>query len=894
MTDSPMNLWATVELIRNSGFFDERFYLSQNPDAIETDFTLIEHYLHYGAERSLDPSPLFDTPYYLAMNPDVIRSGIHPLVHYLTVGMAKGRLPKAPIPGRELTGISGRPKLIAFYLPQFHPIPENDEWWGKGFTEWTNVTAATPMFPGHYQPRLPSELGFYDLRLAEIYPQQVALAREYGIDGFCYYYYWFNGRRILERPLQNAVERHDVDFPFCICWANESWSRRWDGRDREILLAQDHTLEGDNRFILDVLPLLQDQHYLKVDGKPILLVYRPELLANALVTAEVWRRAAEKAGLPGLHLCAVQFEIADPRSLGFDALVEFPPHFFPAYDITRSVPGLDPNFQGLVRDYYTGMLKGLERPAPNFPFYRGAMLAWDNTARRRHGSLIYHYSSPQAYRQWLRHLILQASENAGGGESLVFINAWNEWAEGAVLEPSLRDGRAYLEATRDAVEENISTAYIDRVAYERYRQAIQEECRLIGTPNGQRVAITTRPKVEWVSPRADLARKAETAHYRILFFYDRSRTPFQLAEDIRHALAPADGVICYILLCGQGQAGEKSPEWSLAFDLETLTCEGLSRSEAIGKTLEDLAGRSIDLALGYTLLPGDLARSLHSIGIPILTVLDELPAIGETFADSSLLTELGEVSERIVVTSEMMRQKLTEKDICTSNERITVIYPGIRSDLGEQSSEQYPSVLAEFNFPPDSFLVLANGPIAPRGGADLIVPIVREVFSHLGTEKFRFLWIGEEQDDSLFRNWCEHDLATLGLSDRVIFTRSRPTLLPYLEAADVFLLPAREDHFSRIGLEAMYKGLPVLAFEGGGLSEVLSPDAGVLVPYLNTQMMVQKLRQLYEEPIWRSALGERAMTKARSECGWFRYRRNLLNLLRRNYRIDLSEETVRK
>lgn len=480
-----MNQTELITLIRDSGLFDDRFYLNQNPDAIDSDLTLVEHYLRYGVERGLSPSPFFDTAYYLANNPDALRSGIHPLVHYLTVGASEGRLPKAPLPARELKDIDSRPRTIAFYLPQYHPIPENDEWWGKGFTEWTNVTAATPMFAGHYQPRLPSELGFYDLRLSEIYPQQVALAREYGIDGFCYYYYWFNGRRILERPLQDTLHRSDVDFPFCICWANESWSRRWDGRDREILLDQKHNLAGDNRFILDILPLLQDSRYIRVDGKPMVLVYRPELMANPVVTAEIWRQLAEDSGLPGLHLCAVQFEIPDPRLIGFDALVEFPPHFFPAYEITKTVPNLDPRFEGIIRDYYAGVLTTLRRPVADFPFYRGAMLAWDNTARRKHQSLIYHYSSPAAYRQWLRHLILQAPENAGGRESFVFINAWNEWAEGAILEPSRRDGRAFLEATRDALDENLSTIEIDRAAYLEYSRAIQGESR----PDGFSEAI---------------------------------------------------------------------------------------------------------------------------------------------------------------------------------------------------------------------------------------------------------------------------------------------------------------------------------------------------------------------------------------------------------------------
>jgi hypothetical protein len=338
------------------------------------------------------------------------------------------------------------PRLIAFYLPQFHPIPENDEWWGKGFTEWTNVARARPQFRGHHQPHLPADLGFYDLRLPEARQAQANLAREYGIHGFCYYHYWFNGKRLLERPFAEVLASGRPDFPFCLCWANENWTRRWDGHEEEILVAQQYGEEDDREHIRWLVDAFRDERYIRVGGKPLFLVYRVNQLPDPVRTASVWREGARRSGVSEIFLCRVESfagERDDPAKIGFDAAVEFQPdwcHFGPAR--CRG-----PNE---VYDYASVVERMLHKAPPGYTRFPCVMPSWDNAARRSSGATILHGSTPQLYQQWLTRVLLKR-ECGKGTDGIVFLNAWNEWAEGNHLEPCQRWGRAYLEATRDAL-----------------------------------------------------------------------------------------------------------------------------------------------------------------------------------------------------------------------------------------------------------------------------------------------------------------------------------------------------------------------------------------------------------------------------------------------------------
>lgn len=355
-------------------------------------------------------------------------------------------------------------KSIAIHLPQFHPIPENDIWWGKGFTEWTNVAKAKPLFKGHYQPHLPGDLGFYDLRLSEAREAQAALAKEYGIYGFCYYHYWFNGQRFLNRPVDEILKTKQPDFPFMICWANENWTRTWDGHDKQVLIKQDYSDEDDLKHIHFLLKgVFSDPRYIRVGNKPFFLIYRPKLFPDIRKTLDSWRKEARKAGFDDLYIGYMQsFSFTEaPEKYGFDCAVEFQPDFANLPALIR--PGYKERIQNKFTEYtasvyYSNKIVSYEAYVENairndsveFHVYKAVFPMWDNSPRRQKEAIIFRDSTPALYEKWLKHvasLTLQSQQQ----EKMIFINAWNEWAEGNHIEPCLKWGRSYLEATRNAL-----------------------------------------------------------------------------------------------------------------------------------------------------------------------------------------------------------------------------------------------------------------------------------------------------------------------------------------------------------------------------------------------------------------------------------------------------------
>lgn len=343
--------------------------------------------------------------------------------------------------------------LVAFYLPQFHPIAENDAWWGRGFTEWRNVVRALPQFEGHAQPQLPGELGYYDLRNPQTMRDQAGLAREYGIGAFCFYFYWFGGKTLLESPLEQWLQDESIDLPYCLCWANESWSRSWDGRTDDVLIEQGHDEADDLAFIAHVSRYLRDPRYLRTDGKPLLLVYRPGLLPDARATAERWRTWCRDNGIGEIALAYVQgFERPDPRDIGFDAAVEFPPNLATPANITGRQRLINPGFSGQVLDWRELAANYRQRPMPAYRLFPGVNCGWDNEPRRPGRGRTYLHASPRGYRDWLHDTIASRLASVPACDRLVFVNAWNEWAEGAVLEPDSRLGHAWLQATRSALQ----------------------------------------------------------------------------------------------------------------------------------------------------------------------------------------------------------------------------------------------------------------------------------------------------------------------------------------------------------------------------------------------------------------------------------------------------------
>lgn len=368
-------------------------------------------------------------------------------------------------------------RRIAIYLPQFHPIPENDEWWGKGFTEWTNVTKAQPRFKEHYQPHLPSELGFYDLRLSESRLAQEALAKEHDIYGFCYYHYWFNGKRLLNEPLDRKLVNEKEDLPFMLCWANENWTRAWDGTDQQILIKQNYSEQDDRAHIKHLIQCFKDPRYIKVNGKPVFIFYKPDLLPDVRRTVEIFREEASMEGLE-LYLCWFErwigWQGAGYESTGLDAAIEFQPLSKSLQSYLKTIKlnsapksvfnqrllklksriykklKLTLPLNDLVIDYraFVDFDLSKDRKKLTYKCFPCVCPMWDNSSRRvNQNAIIFKGSNPDIFRKW----ITEMSNNFtpySDQENLIFINAWNEWAEGNHLEPCQKWGRKYLEALK--------------------------------------------------------------------------------------------------------------------------------------------------------------------------------------------------------------------------------------------------------------------------------------------------------------------------------------------------------------------------------------------------------------------------------------------------------------
>lgn len=719
-------------------------------------------------------------------------------------------------------------RLICFYLPQFHPIAENNAWWGEGFTEWTNVQPAQPQFEGHYQPHVPGELGYYNLLDPAVQRRQVDLAKLYGIEGFCFYFYWFGGKRLLEQPIENYLNDSSLDLPFCLCWANENWSRRWDGLDKEILIAQNHSPEDDIGFISHVAKYMADPRYIRIDGRPLLLVYRPSLLPNAAETAARWRAWCRNNGLGEIYLaCTQSFEKTDPLDYGFDAAIEFPPNNSSPPDITAEVQPLG-NFQGTVYDWRIFPKRSEAYQQPGYTLFRSVCPSWDNTARRKNRGTIFQHSSPAEYRRWLANAIDDTvKQRASPDERLVFVNAWNEWAEGAHLEPDARYGYAFLQATRDALAGSAAT------------------------------------------PATDASRRI------IVVTHDAYPHGAQLlALNLARTLNSEFGFAVELVCLGDGPLKAEYAKWATVHDLAGRDQRG---PEAIALA-EALRRDGVCHAIVNTTASGSFVGTLKGAGIACVALVHELRGVLDQLGLHEHAKVLAANADAVVFPASCVAESFSL--VAPLRADAIVVRPqGLYKRRKTQANvaEDREQLRARLGLPKNCRIVLGVGYADHRKGIDLFVEAGIRFAERLPDA--RWVWIGHWEQTmqvQIERTLARHP----HLKDHFVFPGLQSDTDLFYGGADLFALTSREDPYPSVVLEAMDAGVPVIAFEGsGGITELVADGGGLLVRMADVDAFGAAVAQLLGDEQQRLALGLRGKEIVAARFSFRHYLFDLLDLL---------------
>ncbi|MES0002677.1 glycoside hydrolase family 99-like domain-containing protein [Mesorhizobium sp. M0051] len=726
------------------------------------------------------------------------------------------------MPRLEAPPLLQRPvRIIAFYLPQFHPIPENDEWWGQGFTEWTNVRPTEPQFAGHQQPHVPDALGYYDLRDTAVQHRQIELARLYGVEAFCFYFYWFAGKRLLEKPLENWLEDKSLDMPFCVCWANENWSRRWDGMDQEILIAQDHSPQDDLAFIAEVAPYLRDPRYIRVGGKPLLLVYRPSLLPAAIETARRWRTWCRENGIGEIFLAYTQsFESVPPDRYGFDAAVEFPPNNSAPPNVTHTVTPLHEDFATTVYDWSVFPQRSETYSSRKYKLFRSVCPGWDNTARRKRGGTVFINNTPALYRKWLDNAIEDTLAHVGEpSERLVFVNAWNEWAEGAHLEPDSANGHAYLQATRDALEaaNRKSKSRIVIVSHDAH-------------PHGAQLLALNMAK------------------------------GFKLLGFDTDLIALGDGP-----LLGR---------FAHAATVHRINLPEQGDADVL-KRLATIRNNGAEVAVVNTTVSGRLVPLLKRAGFRTVSLVHELPGILASYGLADAAAAIVESADTVVFPAEIVKvgfEEFVGGPVSQSVVRPQGLYLRTPYHIDDRQGVRE-AVRAKLQLSTNASIILCAGYADHRKGLDLFVDACLKVMASRSDAVA--VWVGHV--DTVFHAKQMRRVKEAGLENRFRFVGLVENPQEYYFAADIYALTSREDPFPSVVLEALDATVPVVAFEGaGGFQDLLKRDCGILVQAFDTDEMAKAIGNLLDNQGEARRLGGVGRDIVRQEFSFNHYLHDLL------------------
>ncbi len=679
-------------------------------------------------------------------------------------------------------------RVICFYLPQFHPIPENDAWWGDGFTEWTNVRPAQAQFSGHYQPHVPNGLGYYSLLDTAVQRRQIELAKLYGIEGFCFYFYWFSGKRLLEAPVENFLKQPDLDLPFCLCWANENWSRRWDGLDSEILIGQQHSPEDDLAFIEHVAQYMRDPRYIRVQGKPLLLVYRPSLLPSAKATARRWRKWCQDNGIGPIFLAYTQsFEMVHPAKYGFDAAIEFPPNNSAAPIITDSVDPLRDDFKCTVYDWRVFTERSRHYKQAAYTLFRGVCPSWDNTPRRKNAATVFLNSAPALYQEWLDNAIRDTEKHQPNSDQrLIFVNAWNEWAEGAYLEPDERYGYAYLQATRNALQRSADPAISSLLL-------VTHDCH----PHGAQFLLL------------ELARQLSKCRVQISI------------------LALAGGKLL-------NNFSRVAP---------TLNAEDAD-TERVHEFLAAQREKGTVSAITSTVVSGAIVPTLKQHGYRVLGLIHELPGIIHAMGQEDNARSMAQLADSLVFPAEMVFEQFCT--IAPVDRKKVLIRPqGLlrKNPYKSRAPEAHSVVCQRHGLPADTRIVLNIAFVDARKGADLFVEIAHRVLTHRNDTVF--IWVGHADPEMM--HTVESRIYELGLVDRVLFIGFDAAPFEYYAASAVYALTSREDPFPNVVLESCEVGVPVVAFgDTTGAAKFIEDHGGRIADHLDVEDFAVQVSDLLD------------------------------------------------